>query len=114
MVNRPKIAGTRFETDVCNYLREHGFPLAERRALSGGLDKGDIVNAVHTYECKATKSIDLAAGLKETEIERTNAGTEFGFLIVKRRQKSTADAYAVMTLDQLCVILERLSGASGD
>ena len=112
MVNKPKILGTTWESAVVTFLRQYTFAKhAERRALSGGLDKGDIINAVHVFECKNTKSIDLAAGLKEAETERVNAGSEFGFLIVKRRQKSTGDAYAVMTLSQLCTILERINSA---
>ena len=42
MVNKPKILGTQWETDVVRYLQAHGAPLAERRALSGPVDKGDI------------------------------------------------------------------------
>jgi hypothetical protein len=108
VVNKPKIAGTNWETAVVRFLMDHGYPRAERRALSGGLDKGDIINATHTWECKAEKSIDLAGGIKETEQERINAGTEFGFLIIKRRQKPAGEAYAVMTLKQLCEILQRI------
>jgi len=115
MVNKPKILGTTWETAVVTFLRQYSFAKkAERRALSGGLDKGDIINAVHVFECKNTKSIDLAAGLREAEIERVNASTEYAFLIVKRRQKSTGDAYAVMPFRQLCEILERLHDYHGE
>lgn len=108
MVNRPKILGTQFETDVVRYLHDHGYPQAERRALAGIVDKGDIINAgPFTWECKNTKSIDLAGGMDELQQEIANASTEYGFLIVKRRRKSTADAYAVMSLEQLCTLLGR-------
>lgn len=98
------------------YLRDHGYPAAERRALAGTVDKGDIVNAgPYTWECKNTKSIDLSAGMNELKQEIANANTEYGFLIVKRRQKSTADAYAVMSLEQLCTLLRRdTNGISSD
>lgn len=108
MVNRSKITGTRFESDVVAYLAAHGFPFAERRALAGGLDKGDIINAKHVWECKATRDIDLAGGIEETKSEIANAGADYGFLIIKRRRKSTADAYAVMTLEQLCRLLQQV------
>ena len=109
MVNKPKVIGTRWETDVVRYLREHGYKEAERRALAGGVDMGDIVNAgPFVWECKATKSIDLAGGLDETKAETINADAAFGFLIVKRRRKSTGEAYAVMTLEQLCHLLAHI------
>lgn len=105
MVNRPKIKGTQWETDVVNYLQEHGAPLAERRALSGSADRGDIAGTEYVWECKNTQSIDLSSGINETLQEARNAGVEYGFLVVKRRRKSTADAYAVMPLSQLVKIL---------
>lgn len=108
MVNKPKILGTSFEVDVCAFLREHGFPLAERRAQEGKNDRGDVAGTPHVFECKNLKSIDLAGGMDELKGELSNAGTEFGFLIVKRRRKSTGEAYACMTLEQLTRLLERL------
>ena len=105
MVNRPKRLGTEWETDVVRYLREHGAPLAERRALSGSADRGDVAGTEYVWECKNTAAIDLASGITETMQETQNAGARFGFLIVKRRRKSTADAYAVMPLSQLCELL---------
>lgn len=105
MVNKPKRLGTEWETDVVRYLQEHGAPLAERRALSGSADRGDIAGTEYVWECKNTASIDLAGGIAETLQETSNAGADYGFLIVKRRRKSTADAYAVMPLSQLCRLL---------
>ena len=105
MVNRPKRLGTSWETEVVRYLREHGAPLAERRALAGSADKGDIAGTEYVWELKNTAKIDLAGGIAETLQESQNAGVRHGFLVVKRRRKSTADAYAVMPLSQLCEIL---------
>lgn len=42
MVNRPKDKGTWAETRVTEFLRDNGWPYAERRALAGVTDKGDI------------------------------------------------------------------------
>lgn len=111
MVNRPKILGTTWESAVVTYLRTW-WPSAERRSLQGNLDKGDIINAgPYVWECKNTKAIDLAGGIDETKQEIVNAKTEFGFLVVKRRMKSTGESYCVMTLAQLCKMLERIDGA---
>ena len=92
------------------YLREHGYPKAERRALAGGADLGDIVNAGQglVWECKNTQRLDFATGLDETKVEIANADAAFGFLIVKRRRKSTGEAYAVMTLEALCALLKHI------
>ena len=44
-MNKPKRIGTAAETAVTRYARTAGFPLAERRALAGGADLGDILLA---------------------------------------------------------------------
>jgi hypothetical protein len=41
-MNKSKIKGTAYETAVVRHLNDNGFPYAERRALAGNLDKGDI------------------------------------------------------------------------
>lgn len=42
MVNKPKRIDTDAETAVVRYAEQHGFPLAERRALAGA-DDGPMV-----------------------------------------------------------------------
>ena len=43
MTNRSKDTGTNAETAVATYLRSTGyFPNAERRALAGAYDRGDL------------------------------------------------------------------------
>ncbi len=41
-MSKSKQKGTAAETAVVKYLKANGFPKAERRALQGNLDKGDI------------------------------------------------------------------------
>ena len=41
-MSRNKQKGTSFETLVADFLTDNGFPYAERRALAGVNDKGDI------------------------------------------------------------------------
>jgi len=113
-LSKSKRTGTQWETDVVRYLRERGYQDAERRALSGISDKGDIINAgPYTWECKNTATIDLAGGIEETKVETRNAGTRYGFLIVKRRRKPVSEGYAVMTLAQLCDLLNELEDLGG-
>lgn len=91
MVNRPKNIGTAAETAVVRWLRGHGFPHAERRALSGSQDQGDVagipgvVIEVKGGE-KARKASDLqvTTWLHETEVERQNAGADLGLLVMAR------------------------------
>lgn len=110
MSNPSKIRGTRWESDVVSYLRSNGFDQAERRALAGQADLGDIVNAgPYVWECKSTQRIELAKGMDETKEETKNANVRFGFLINKRRNKSVGEAYATMTLAQLCEMLTEIT-----
>lgn len=98
MVNRPKIKGTAAETAVVNCLRRFGWPHAERRALSGALDKGDVsgVPAV-CIEVKDCKTLTFGPWLKEAQVETANANAEVGFVWAKRRgHLDPADWFVVM------------------
>jgi hypothetical protein len=91
--------GTAWESAVVEYLREHGIPYAERRALSGSLDRGDITGVPGVMiEAKAEKSIDLAGYMDEVRVQTANAGAQLGVAVVKRRNRSPGDAYVVLTL----------------
>lgn len=101
MVNPSKIKGTKFESEVVNYLNMRGFDV-ERRALTGTQDRGDI-SGIHKWviECKNQNASNWAQWMDETERERRNDGAEFGLLIVRRRMKPITQAYAVLPLDQM-------------
>lgn len=85
MVNKPKAKGTSAETTVVNYLRAHGFPQAERRALKGGADQGDVSGCLGlAIEVKyAGAGLKLGPWLLETGVERINADADHGILVVK-------------------------------
>ena len=107
MVNRNKVRGTNHETATVKYLNENGFS-CERRALAGNLDKGDIVGIPNVVvECKDAQRHEMAAWLDETETERVNANAQFGILVVKRRGKGIAEAYAVTPLNQMVKLLPK-------
>jgi hypothetical protein len=91
VVNRPKAIGTAGESAVVAFLRTHGFPGAERRALAGSLDLGDITGCGPlVIECKAGKTAESASSgvilqwLAETRTETRNAGADYGLLVTKR------------------------------
>ena len=96
----PRRKGSAFERDVVGYLREHGFPEAERAYGAGRPeDVGDIdgIPGV-TVEVKNHARLALAQWIDEAERERVNARQPYGVVVVKRRGKSAASSYVVCDL----------------
>lgn len=116
MVNRSKQKGTSTETLVVNYLRENGWPYAERRALSGSLDKGDIAGmpgiAVEVKYGNGT--LKIGPWLTETGIERLNAAADHGILVVKpfgMGEKNVGSFYAVMVAHDFEILVMKAAMA---
>lgn len=95
MVNRSKNLGTAAETGVVRWLRENGWPSAERRALTGTNDCGDVAGTPGIcWEVKAGKAAvaasnsasdaQILAWLDEADRECANARADFGVLVTKR------------------------------
>lgn len=100
--------GTAFETAVVNFLREAGYESAERRALNGRNDKGDVAGLPGwVLECKAEKTIDLAGYMGEACREAQNANATSYAAVVKRRGKGVSEAYVVMPL---AVFVKEITG----
>jgi hypothetical protein len=100
VTNTSKRLGTLWETAIVAFLNASGWPYAERRALNGNQDKGDItgIPGGPVIEAKNAARIQLAEWTKETEAEVKNAGAPFGALWIKRRGKSSpADGYVVLS-----------------
>jgi hypothetical protein len=103
---RPKDIGTRGERTVVDYLNANGFAQAERRALHGNTDLGDITGIPGVViEVKAGEqtlgvgpgSKKAAAWIAETETERANAGAEIGILVLQRHHQNVRNWWAVLT-----------------
>lgn len=107
MVNRPKIKGTAAETAVVNYLRRRYWPHAERRALAGSVDKGDISGVINVcIEVKDCKQLTFGPWLKEALTERDNAGVDIGAVWAKRRgHLDPKDWFVVMDGDTFTRLL---------
>lgn len=104
-----KRKGTAWETAVVEFLRSRGAVHAERRALAGARDRGDVAGIPGVViECKAAKRYELAEWVRELEAETVNAGAEWGFLVVKAPGRPVVDGYVVMRLDRLPRLLEQL------
>lgn len=111
MTNKPKAIGTFAETAVVRFLRASGFEHAERRALRGEHDAGDITGCPGlVFEVKGGKAAqtasdnDILAWLRETETERINANADHGLLVMQRKGVGPANAgrwWAVLTIDTI-------------
>lgn len=98
-MSKSRSTGTTAETAVVRYL-QNWWPAAERRALSGNKDKGDVAGIPGVcIEIKAAKTLELAAWRRETWTEMENAGAHTCVLVVKRPYKPVSkwDAYMPMT-----------------
>lgn len=83
-MSRSKQKGTAAETAVVRALHSLGFPYAERRALRGGKDLGDVTGTPGLiWEVKDARTWCGPEWLRETETERVNANADFGILVVK-------------------------------
>jgi hypothetical protein len=99
-VSRSKAKGTAAETAVVRYLQAHGFPFAERRALAGAADRGDVAGVPGVcVEVKAVVKPSFGAWLGEAAVEAGNAGAGLGVVVHKPRGVADpAGFHVVMTL----------------
>lgn len=100
--------GTSWETAIVTYLRSEGATLAERRALNGAKDRGDVAGLPGVVvEAKNATRHEIAAWVDETEQERRNDGAAIGLCWIKRRGRtSPADGFVVLTGAQAVALLK--------
>lgn len=98
-LNAAKSRGTRAETAVVRALRAAGFVHAERRALNGNQDRGDIAGIPGlVIEVKNHARLTLAEWVAEMETERDRDGARYGVVWHKRRGRANPhDWYVTMT-----------------
>jgi hypothetical protein len=108
-MSKAKQKGTAAESALVKYLVGQGFPGAERRALTGAFDQGDITGTpCLAWEVKNHKTYKFPAWLEETENERKNASADFGILIVKPNGVGLTNQgqwWAVMNVNQMVSLL---------
>lgn len=107
-----KAAGTRAESAIAAYLRENGFPYAERRAKTGAKDQGDIAGLLGgVIEVKDCAKLDLAGWLGEALDEQANANAWWSAVWHKRRGHAKPDGwYVTMRGDVFLALLQRVYG----
>ena len=90
-MNKSKQIGTDGESGVVRFLKENGFPTAERRALHGSLDLGDITGipgvVIEVKSGNAARNASMGTidkWVQESLTECKNAGADIWFLVVQR------------------------------
>lgn len=116
MVNKPKQKGTAAESAVVSFLRTQGFPHAERLALQGGKDRGDLTGIPGiVIEVKACQEYSFNSWLKEAVAERDNAMAAYGIVVAKPRLVGTTRTnawYALMySIDYQALLVEAARGS---
>jgi hypothetical protein len=106
-VSAAKQRGTAWESAVVAFLRERGWPNAERRALNGRADRGDIAGVIGVVvEAKNARTVDLAGWLREAQAEALNDRARHGVVWFKRRGKASAgDGYVLMDGETFVALL---------
>lgn len=106
-MNRSKARGTAWERRLVDYLVSHGLPYAERRALEGKNDRGDVSGIPSVViEAKNAARITLAEWVDEMLVEKQNANAQIGVVVFPRRNCATERAYVVMELQQFAEMIE--------
>lgn len=83
-MSKSRARGTDTETKVVRYLVSEGFYRAERRALKGKLDEGDVTGIEGVcIEVKGDRSNKLSAWKAETIEEAGNARVPMYLLVVR-------------------------------
>ncbi len=89
---KSKAIGTAAESAVVKVLNANGFPGAERRALHGNTDLGDVLACPGLiFEVKGGQAAKdcsqrlVDEWLIETQTEKENAGAAHAFLVTQRR-----------------------------
>lgn len=91
--------GTRWENAVVCALHDAGFVHAERRALRGAADRGDITGIPGlVIEAKNHRRAELAQWVDEAAAERDRDGARYAAVWHHRRGKAAAeDGFVTMT-----------------
>jgi hypothetical protein len=113
MANPNKAKGSSFERQTADYWQEQWSEWIDRRAPTGGKDKGDLVNvrvgtARVVVEIKNSVSYkDLSGWVTEAATEAANDGAIGGLVVHKRKGKADpGQQYVTLTQETLLSILK--------
>ena len=102
-----KQKGRLAEAQVVDCLREHGFPYAERRALAGTHDRGDVTGIPGVVmEIKNCARLELAVWMDEALREADGKDPDLALVVHKRKGKGDPlDWYVTCTLRDMIELL---------
>lgn len=110
-MNRSKAKGTAAESAVAATLVDAGWKHAERRALAGALDRGDIAGVPGVMiEVKNEREYTVPGWLREVEAEKANDGAEIGVCWFKLRTRTDPRDWAVVMTGQQFIDILKLLG----
>ena len=113
-----KVKGTKWETDIENYINEMGF-IGRRLPRAGTKDLGDVALIITSdlsivIEAKNVGKPNMAEFLRQAGVEAGNfeckyGGEAHGVVVTKTRGKGVADGRVTMTLEGFLELLRRLT-----
>jgi len=115
-LSKSKRKGTLAESAVVDYLRRT-FSMAERRALQGAKDRGDVSGIPKVViEIKNHASYKLPEWMRETKVEQANDNAEIGILVIKPNGvgvSNVQDWWSVVPLETMVKLLKDAGYAEG-
>lgn len=100
MKRRPRDIGTAAESAVVRAIRPRGFPSAERRALRGTQDAGDITGTPGVCwsvkggaAARSASDGQVSLWLRDLDEQIDNAGANVGVLVIQRAGVGEANAW---------------------
>ncbi len=107
MPNPQKNKGSAYERLIRDYLNANGFSVDRTRA-GWADDRGDLHGVSgFTWECKNHKSMALSTWVGELLVECSNARTDLGAVVHKRRGVTDpGEQYATLPLRMLVQLLK--------
>jgi hypothetical protein len=92
-----KAKGRATENQAVNWLRENGYPYAERRHLAGEHDLGDITGMPGIcVEVKSAAQWAPVRWLRETREEMKNSRSPIGFVMARPKGGTNVDDWIIM------------------
>jgi hypothetical protein len=113
-----KIRGTRYETDVVGFLREHAPGLGvedpeqiqRNGAIYGHHDRGDVGGVPSwVHQCKDVDTWRITEWIREAKKQRVNARAAWYAIWKKTRGKGVAHSVVIMDADQFVQIMMALA-----
>ena len=106
-----KAAGSRFEREIADHLRDNVSEYIDRRVKAGAKDLGDLANVrAHgqrvVVECKNTSRPSLSQWISEAHVQAANDEAAVGIVIHKRHGVGApGKQWVTMTVDDLVFLL---------